>query len=395
MRLSNSHCAVFLSTAVLGLSALALCERTFAQSSSPASAAANSTAGAAEGQAALEEVIVTAQRKEENLQTVPMVVTVLSQQSIQQNNIQTIEDLQYLVPSMSTTSSFSRDETLLSIRGQEPSETSNIQAVVTYQNEVPIPTTISGVASGPGTLFDLSNVQVLKGPQGTLFGRNSTGGAVLFDTTRPKDGLGGSVQVTYGNFNDREVNGVLNLPLVDDKLITRIAFAGQYRDGFTHVLSMPNYPNGVDADDRHFWAVRDSTTFRPIDAVQNDLIVSYDHYWDHGSPNFITQATPDGLANLLTGGAFLKYAAEQATLGPRVAVGAGFPLVSLGTTLSVENITKVQLSDNLTLRNIFGYVHARSTLVQDFAGIPIPLISVYAAPNDYPDNQFKIGRAHV
>ena len=73
----------------------------------------------------LEEIVVTAQRREENLQTVPMVVTVVSQQKLEQNNVQTIEDLQYLVPSMTSTSTFSRDSSLLSIRGQEPSETSN------------------------------------------------------------------------------------------------------------------------------------------------------------------------------------------------------------------------------------------------------------------------------
>jgi iron complex outermembrane receptor protein len=384
MRLSMSYRV--LAMAVLGLTPLTLCTKTFAQTSSPSNATPNSAAGTAEG--TLEEVVVTARRKQENLQTVPMVVSVVSQQSLQQNNVQTIEDLQYLVPSMSTTSSFSRDSTLLSIRGQEPSETSNIQAVVTYQNEVPIPTTIAGVASGPGTLFDLSSVQVLKGPQGTLFGRNSTGGAVLFDTARPKDGLGGSLQLTYGNYNDREYNGVLNLPLVDDTLITRIAFAGQDRDGFTHVLTAPNAPHGEFADDLHFWAVRDTTTFRPSDAVQNDLIVSFDNYWDHGSPNFLTEATPSGLASLLSRGAVFTDEIEQQALGPRTSVGAGFPLASNGTNLSVENITSAQLPYNLTFRNIFGYVYAKTILVQDFLGAPITLISVDAAPNPYRDSQF-------
>ncbi len=82
-----------------------------------------------------------------------------------------------------------------------------------------------------GLLFDLENIQALKGPQGTLFGRNSVGGALLLQTARPKDEFGGRVQVSYGNYNDREVDGAVNVPVVEQKLLTRIAFSGQVRDG--------------------------------------------------------------------------------------------------------------------------------------------------------------------
>jgi iron complex outermembrane receptor protein len=384
MRLSISYHAVLLSTAVLGLSPLVLCTKGFAQTS----AASAPSSVDLETKTSLEEIIVTAQRKEENLQTVPMVVTVVSQQKLEQNNVQTIEGLQYLVPSMTSITTFSRDSSILSIRGQEPSETSSIQAVVTYLNEVPIATNVSGgVAAGPGMMFDLSNVQVLKGPQGTLFGRNSTGGAVLFDSTRPKDGFGGSLQVTYGNYNDRESNGVLNLPLVGDTLITRIAFAEQDRDGFSRVTT-PNYPNGVKADDRHFYSFRDTVSFHPSDALQNDLIVSYNSYWNHGSPNFIIAADPNGLANLLSRGGYYADFLQQQALGPRVNIGSNSPLVSQGTDLEVENITSVQLSPNLTFRNIFGFEHANSTLVQDFDGSPYPLASVHATATPFPDTQY-------
>jgi iron complex outermembrane receptor protein len=384
MRLLISYRAVLLSTVVLGLSPFASSTRGFAQTS----AAIAPSSADLETKTSLEEIIVTAQRKEENLQTVPMVITVVSQQKLEQNNVQTIEDLQYLVPSMTSISTFSRDSSILSIRGQEPSETSSIQAVVTYLNDVPVPTTVSGgVAGGPGMMFDLSNVQVLKGPQGTLFGRNSTGGAVLFDTTRPKDGFGGSLQVTYGNYDDRESTGVLNLPLIGDTLITRIAFAEQDRDGFSRVPT-PNYPNGIDADDRHFYAFRDTMSFHPNDTLQDDLIVSYDNYWNHGSPNFIIAASPNGLANLLSRGGYEADFIEQQALGPRVNIGSNTPLVSQGTDLAVQNISSVQLPADLTFRNIFGFDHANTTLAQDFDGSPYPLASVFGSPNPFPDTQY-------
>ena len=136
----------------------------------------------------LEEIIVTA-RGEEKVQTVPIAITVLSQAKLQNNNVVTLEDLQHLVPPLGGSASFAtRDAFNVSLRGQT---VSNLRpGVVMYLNEVPIPTDITsagGVAGGPGLLFDLENVQVLKGPQGTLFGRESVGGSILLQSARPKN----------------------------------------------------------------------------------------------------------------------------------------------------------------------------------------------------------------
>src|SRR5258706_2014244 len=220
----------------------------------------------------LEELIVTARRREENAQQVPVAVTVLSQGTLLANNVQTIQDLQYLVPSLSLSNN-APNQVGLSVRGQG---VRGVQAGVTmFLNEVPLATINGGVQNnGPGLFFDLENVQVLRGPQGTLFGKNSVGGDILLQTARPTNEFSGRVQATYGNYNDQEIDGVVNFPIVKDVLLARIAYNGQLRDGYSHILAEPSHPNGIDADNRSNWAVRGTMTFRPSEVFQNDTILA-------------------------------------------------------------------------------------------------------------------------
>jgi iron complex outermembrane receptor protein len=251
----------------------------------------------------LEEIIVTARRREENAQQVPIAITVVSAAALQANNISTVQDVQQLVPSMTVTTGNvgQRDSANVAIRGQGYGSIAGQPAVAMYLNEVPIPADHDGqIAGGPGLFFDMENVQVLKGPQGTLFGRNTMGGAVLLQTARPTNEFGGQLQAGYGNYNDRELNGEINLPIIDDKLLARIAVSGQIRDGFSHVQSMPGYPNGIDLDNRDTRSVRTSLTYRPTDSFQNDAILTYQEYTSHGSADFLTAIDPKGWSNPCT-----------------------------------------------------------------------------------------------
>jgi iron complex outermembrane recepter protein len=182
---------------------------------------------------------------------------------------------------------------------------------------VPIPTDYDGqIAGGPGLFFDLENAQVLKGPQGTLFGRNTMGGAVLLQTARLTNDFGGRLQVGYGNYNDREIDGEINLPIIGDKLLARVAFSGQVRDGFTDVQSMPGYPNGTDLDNRDAKSVRGTVTFKPTDSFQNDAILTYQEYTSHGSADFLTAVDPAGAAAAMYPN-LLALLAQQQALGAR------------------------------------------------------------------------------
>src|ERR1700691_21695 len=118
------------------------------------------TTAAPQNSGALDEVIVTARRKEENLQSVPIAITALSQAQLNQNNIESVQDLQYYVPSLSEPRQ-RRDAMGVSIRAQGSSGYSSLPGVLIYLNEVPTPVDDLGQSfTGPGTLFDLENVQV-------------------------------------------------------------------------------------------------------------------------------------------------------------------------------------------------------------------------------------------
>jgi iron complex outermembrane recepter protein len=329
----------------------------------------------------LEEVVVTARRREENAQTVPISITAISTQTLQNNNVVNLIDLQHLVPSLSTISAIhNRDSVNVSIRGQGSNTFGGAPGVVSYLNDVPIPGLTDGeLAGGPGLLFDLENVQVLKGPQGTLFGRNSVGGALLLQTARPTNDFGGHMQVGYGNYNNVEIDGAVNIPIVSDVLLTRIALNADTRDGFTKILSTPRYPNGLDADDRQYWSVRGTVTFRPNETFQNDAIVTYQDYQDHGSPFLIATYYPGGLLESI----FPQYGAaarQQLLLNFRTAVPISVDPVSSGTLLAVNDIARVKLTDSLTFRNIFGFDRATNVTTDDRDSSIAPLFDTPNSP---------------
>src|SRR5690606_29542591 len=126
--------------------------------------------------------------------------------------------------------------------------------VVSYFAEVPNPNFGSFTPQ-----FDLSSIQVLKGPQGTLFGRNTTGGAVLYAPTLPTAYLEGYVQVGYGNLNNRELEGVVNLP-INERIRVRLGGSLHKRDGYTRDLAHP----GRNLDNVNDYILRGSIWIEPV-----------------------------------------------------------------------------------------------------------------------------------
>lgn len=197
------------------------------------------------------DIIVTARRREELAQDVPVAVTVFSSALLQERHITTGQDLQGQVPSMVVgTNRQGRDVESFTIRGQGTGYFAP-PSVVLYLAETPMASGKTASAQGgPGQFLDLANVQVLRGPQGTLFGRNTTGSAILFDPAMPTANLGGYVQVQAGNYRDREVEAVLNVP-VSSKL--QVLVAGRFvdRKGFTE-----DVVSGIDYGNRHYYSGR-------------------------------------------------------------------------------------------------------------------------------------------
>jgi len=331
----------------------------------------------------LEEIVVTARRKEEKLQTVPVAVTAFTSAEIQNKQIESSSDLQHHVPSLMS-SQQSRDEQVFYLRGQGPNGGSGgSPGVIAYFSEVPF------TGSGPGIYFDLSNLQVLRGPQGTLFGQNTTGGAVLFEPMHPTNNYEGYVQLTLGNYNRQGVEAAVNIPIIEDQLLVRVAGAKETRDGYTE-----NLLTHQDLDNRDYWSGRIGVTWRPTDDFENYLV--YDSLYSHtnGTGLLIQTVNTSFDPNLgLLQGSFARTfgiptveaaLARQQALGPRQVESE---INGLDKTYSwgITDIARYDVADNLTFKNIFGYREIKNLLRSDFDGTPL-LQGGYDTPDGWEIN---------
>jgi outer membrane receptor protein involved in Fe transport len=187
-------------------------------------------------QASLEEVIVTAQRTEQSLQDVPIAVTALSADDLVEKQVVTFSDLQLNVPSLQFGQGQYADSSI-SLRGIGALAVGlSYDGSVSYHlNEIPIPTSAIGDEN-----FDTARIEILRGPQGTLFGRGSTGGAVNVVASMPDfDEQYGKVKITAGNYNTQKFEGMFNMP-INENLAVRFAGYGLKRDGYIDNLYMPD-----------------------------------------------------------------------------------------------------------------------------------------------------------
>jgi iron complex outermembrane receptor protein len=186
---------------------------------------------AADQPTVFDPVIVTARKRSEEAQTVPISISAYDQGTLERLGVRSLEDLRYVAPSVYVAQSTFRQDTLnITIRGQRNFESTGLQfdtAAAVYVDGVyyarPVGLT--------GALFDVDSLQVLKGPQGTLVGRNSTGGAILYESRQPSDSFGGYARLTAGDYGRAEVQGAVNLPL-NDQLFLRAAVATSHVRGY-------------------------------------------------------------------------------------------------------------------------------------------------------------------
>lgn len=218
--------ALSLSTSVL---ALICCNAVHAQIASSTSTASNG---------GVEEVVVTAERRVENLQKTSISATVLSGQDLAAKGVSFVDQLQFIAPNV-TIDNFGQgvDFDIRGIgKGEHNSQTT--PGVITYRD---------GVATFPGYIteepyYDISSIEVLRGSQGTFAGQNAIGGAVFVTTNNPSidGGYTGYLQGQVGNYSDVSLQGAVNLP-VDDTFAARVAFYGESRDSFYSIKKGPGF----------------------------------------------------------------------------------------------------------------------------------------------------------
>jgi len=182
-----------------------------------------------EKEAGLQEIVVTATRRETKLSDTPIAMSVLTADQIDNQRLVTLADLELSVPNFVFTE-VTRQETFFSIRGTgvDNDTPGSDVGVSVFIDGVPR----TGVHDTTPELFDLQSVEVLRGPQGTLFGRNTTGGAVIMRTIAPSFDPTFKGQVTYGNYNLVEVNGLATGPLISNVLAGKVSFLFHDRDGY-------------------------------------------------------------------------------------------------------------------------------------------------------------------
>lgn len=221
----------------------------------------------------IDTIVVTAQKREQSLQDVPIVVTTISEQLLQDTGVEDIKDLTLLTPGLIVTSTTSETVTTARIRGvgtvgDNPGLESSVGVVIdgVYRPR-------NGVSFGD--LGEIERIEVLKGPQGTLFGKNTSAGVINVVTKKPSFEFGSQVELTAGNYGDLGGSASITGPIVGDTIAGRLYVAARERDGFLDVERGPG-PRTEDEDfDRSFYTVRGQLLFEPSDSFDARLVLDY------------------------------------------------------------------------------------------------------------------------
>ncbi len=212
-------------------------------------------------EAVLEEIVVTAQKRQQNQQDVPVSVTALSGDALLDQSVRDVRDLSKLAPGLQITATDASANPKIFIRGVGLSDfNANASGAVGIYVDGAY---VASPLAQTGQFFDLAQVEVLKGPQGTLYGRNTTGGTINITTRRPTFDVSGEGQVEYGRYNAVTLQAATNAPIVADKLAARIAGMFQRDDGYIH-----NRTDDSDVGATNRWAGRASLLFTPSDKVE-------------------------------------------------------------------------------------------------------------------------------
>ncbi len=275
----------------VGLSAPAIAQAAPADPSSapqqaapatPPGEAATATAPAPSPAKEPAEIVVTAQKRSERLQEVPVAVTVVSGAALNTASRPSIETATQLVPSLNFLKSGTTLNQTIFLRGVGT-------ASFSIAGEPSVSTVVDGVVyarSGEAfsDLIDIDQMEVLRGPQGTLFGKNASAGVINITTKQPTSTLGGSVEASYFTHNEERLRGVLNAPLAPDLLSRWTVFYGTY-DGNIRNIALDRRVNGYS----HYGA-RGQIVYSPSDRIKISLIGDYHHNDDDCCAEII--ATP-------------------------------------------------------------------------------------------------------
>ncbi len=211
-------------------------------------------------------IIVTASRRPQTLQDTALAVSALSAEQLDATGIADTAGLQVSVPSLQYSTSASSSFIFLRGIGSDVFGSFSDNSVATYVDGIYIPRPTGAVQE----LFDVERVEVLRGPQATLYGRNATGGAILIATAEPTDYFTAKGEVQLGNYGDQRYRAAISGPIAGDQLTGRLSVVRHHHDGYS-----TNLADQSDYDDQDYWGVRATLQAKPSDALTITLRGNY------------------------------------------------------------------------------------------------------------------------
>jgi iron complex outermembrane receptor protein len=316
----------------------------------------------------LTAVTVTARKREETLQEVPVAVTAFTEKALEEFNVGDIGDLDTLVPNL----------TVYAARGSSSTVTAYIRAI--GQSDP-----LWGVDPGVGIylddvyiarpqgalldVLDVDRIEVLRGPQGTLYGKNTIGGAIKYITKPLLPDFSGRAEVTVGTYGELDVKGSINTPLGSDKLVARVALASLNRDGFGE-----NRFSGQDVSDKEINVARVSVGAYP--SPELSFVLSADWLDD--------QSGVRGAKRLNAFNAFDP--AHTPPLDDRYDILSGMPNVNDTQMHGVSLTANWKASESWWLKSVTAYRKSDTDTNIDFDELPLKIVDVLAK---YHDDQFS------
>lgn len=306
------------------------------------------------------DIVVTAQKRSERLRDVPMSISAATGDELKARGIASTEDLGKLVPGFSFQKS-NYGLPIYYIRGVGFNETTLgvSPAVTVYTDQIPLPY----APMSRGATLDVERVEVLKGPQGTLFGQNSTGGAINYIAAKPTDSFDAGFDLTYGRFNQIEAEGFISGPL-SNTLSARVAIRSEYQDDWQR-----GYTNGDSIGEKHFVNGRFILDWKPSDRASFSLMGSA---WKDTSDTQQPQLMFFDAGQPAPRGRPLTFPTNSFPAAPRNARAAAWdPAGDFSRNDRFYQIAltgQVDFGENLTLNSLTSFSHYRTRLPQDLDG---------------------------
>jgi iron complex outermembrane receptor protein len=303
----------------------------------------------------IEEITVTAQRRAENIQTVPLAVTAFSAANLQTQQINNTLDLSEFVPNMvahNNTGLGSANTYYIRGLGNTESIATFDPPVGTYVDDV----YIARQNLNNFALFDIDNIQVLRGPQGTLFGRNTTGGAINIILKKPSDEYQGYVEAGYGKYNATFGRASIDLP-INDKVLTKISLFGHHDDGWVTDVTTNSKLNYD-----HTWGARGAVRVLPTDDITWD--VEWDNVYENYA-NYLNFVGPNG--ERVSHSGFYQGALEGLVYGGK----AGYGPTAISDSWAVTSNLTWDFGEALSISNITGYRYTEQQFANDFFDTPV------------------------